>query len=180
MREASARGHLPLRLHRPLGVYLPREVRGVPQDRLPEYPFQRRLRAFSDSCLAGKTPVDLHLLRSEELDPPAARFQGEGDKRVARTKGQGFRYEPREERVYVNPTQYFEPVPLELWEYQIGGYQVLAKWLKDRRDRRLTLGEIRTYCRVVTAIQRTIVVQEEIDALYPEAEKGLVKIADGT
>ena len=57
---------------------------------------------------------------------------------------------------------------------------MLAKWLKDRRERRLTLGEIRTYCRVVTAIERTIVVQEEIDALYPEAEKGLVKIADGT
>ena len=82
--------------------------------------------------------------------------------------------------MYVNKTQYFEPVPLELWEYQIGGYQVLAKWLKDRRDRKLTLGEIRTYCRVVTAIERTIVVQEEIDALYPEAEKDVVRIADGT
>ena len=31
--------------------------------------------------------------------------------------------------VYINKTQYFEPVPLELWDYQIGGYQVLAKWL---------------------------------------------------
>ncbi len=103
-----------------------------------------------------------------------------GDKRVARTKGQGFRYEPREERVYVNPTRYFEPVPLELWEYQIGGYQVLAKWLKDRRERRLTLEEIKTYCRVVTAIQRTIVLQEEIDALYEEAEKRVVQMAHGT
>jgi len=120
--------------------------------------------------------VGLHLLRSEELDPPAARFEGQGDNRVARTKGQGFRYEPREERVYVNKTRYFEPVPLELWEYQIGGYQVLAKWLKDRRDRKLTLEEIKTYCRVVTAIQRTIALQEEIDALYLEAEKQVVRL----
>ena len=73
--------------------------------------------------------------------------------------------------------QYFEPVPLELWEYQIGGYQVLAKWLKDRRDRVLTLEEIKTYCRIVTAIQRTIALQEEIDALYPKAEAQIVKIA---
>jgi hypothetical protein len=47
---------------------------------------------------------------------------------------------------------------------------VLAKWLKDRRDRRLTLEEIKTYCRVVTAVQCTIALQEEIDALYPKAE----------
>ena len=107
-------------------------------------------------------------------------FRGRGDNRIARTKGQGFRYEPREERVYVNKTQYFEPVPLELWEYQIGGYQVLAKWLKDRWDRKLSLGEIKTYCRVVTAIQRTIVVQEEIDALYPETEKEVVKMTRRT
>jgi len=85
-----------------------------------------------------------------------------------------------EERVCVNKTQHFEPVPLELWEYQIGGYKVLAKWLKDRRDRKLTLEEIKTYCRVVTAIQRTIVVQEEIDAVYPEAERQVVGMVDGT
>jgi hypothetical protein len=88
----------------------------------------------------------------------------------------GFRYEPKEERVYVNKTQYFEPIPLELREYQIGGYQVLEKWLKDRRERRLTLEEIKTYCRVVTAIQRTIALQEEIDALYPKAEDQIMKM----
>ena len=53
--------------------------------------------------------MDLHLLRSEELDPPLARLHGEGDGKVAKTKGQGFRYEPGEERVYINPDQYFEP-----------------------------------------------------------------------
>jgi len=81
--------------------------------------------------------------------------------------------------VYINKTQYFEPIPLELWEYPIGGYQVLSKWLKDRRDRRLTLDEIKTYCRVVTAIQRTIALQEEVDALYPEAESQIIPIGGG-
>jgi len=94
---------------------------------------------------------------------------------VARTQSQGFQYEPKEDRVYINKTQYFEPVPLELWEYQIGGYQVLEKWLKDRQQRQLTLEEIKTYCRIVTAIQRTIALQEEVDALYPEAESQIVE-----
>ncbi len=142
----------------------------------PRIPFTTNFELFQTLAALGKRLVYLHLLRSEELDPPTARFQGQGDSRVARTKNQGFRYEPGEERVYVNKTQYFEPVPLELWEYQIGGYQVLAKWLKDRRERRLTLEEIKTYCRVVTAIKRTITLQEEIDALYPEAESQIVEM----
>ncbi len=131
---------------------------------------------FRELAALGRRLVDLHLLRSEELDPPLARFEGEGDNRVARTKSQGFRYEPQEEQVYINKTQYFAPVSQELWEYQIGGYQVLEKWLKDRKERQLTLEEIRTYCRIITAIAKTIEIQEEIDALYPQVEEQLVKL----
>lgn len=144
----------------------------------PRIPFAADFRVFQALAALGERLVNLHLLRLAELDPPVARFQGQGDNRVARTQKQGFRYESREERVYISKTQYFEPVPLELWEYQIGGYQVLEKWLKDRRDRRLSLEEIKTYCHVVTAIQRTIALQEEIDALYPEAEKILAEGVD--
>jgi predicted helicase len=141
----------------------------------PRIPFTSDIGLFQTLAGFGQRLVGLHLLHSEDLDSPTARFEGEGDSRVAGTKKQGFRYESKEERVYVNKTQYFTPVPLEMWEYQIGGYQVLMNWLKYRRDRRLTLEEIKTYCRVVTAIQRTIVLQEEIDALYPEVEKTLIE-----
>ena len=119
----------------------------------------------------GKRLMDLHLLVSQELDQPVARFQGEGDNRVARSKSEGLFHDDKAQRVCINGTQYFEPVRQELWEYRIGGYQVLEKWLKDRKDRPLTLEEIKTYCRMVTAIQRTIALQEESDALYPEVEK---------
>lgn len=43
-------------------------------------------------------------------------------------------------------------------------------------NRELTLDEIRTYCLVVTAIQQTIALQEEIDALYPEVEERIVEM----
>ncbi len=142
----------------------------------PRIPFTTDFALFKTLAKLGRRLVDLHLLQSEELDPPVTRFQGQEDDRISRTQSKGFRYETKDERVYINKTQYFEPVPLELWEYQIGGYQVLAKWLKDRRDRVLTLEEIKTYCRVVTAIQRTIALQEEIDALYPKVEAQIVKI----
>jgi len=140
----------------------------------PRIPFTKDPELFCRLASLGMKLVNLHLLRSEELDPPLARLHGEGDRKVAKTKGQGFRYEPGEERVYINPDQYFEPVPQEVWEYQIGGYQVAEKWLKDRRGQKLSLDEIRTYCRIVTVLWRTIELQEEIDALYPRVEEGII------
>jgi hypothetical protein len=32
-------------------------------------------------------------------------------------------------RVYINDQQYFEGVPPEVWAFQVGGYQVLQRWL---------------------------------------------------
>jgi hypothetical protein len=47
-------------------------------------------------------------------------------------------------RMYINQTQYFEGIEPEVWEFQIGGYQVLNKWLKDRKGRRLSFDDIIT------------------------------------
>ena len=59
---------------------------------------------------------------------------------------------------------------------RIGGYQVCDKWLKDRKDRRLELDDIRTYCRVVTAIERTLAIQKEVDIVYADVENNLMTI----
>jgi len=73
--------------------------------------------------------------------------------------------------VWINKEQYFDGVKEEVWQYQIGGYQVCDKWLKDRKDRTLTLDEIKTYCKIVTALSKTIDLQKEIDQFYEELEK---------
>ena len=117
----------------------------------PRIPFTSNSALFAKLAELGGRLADLHLLRSPELDPPTCRFEGKGDTKVARTKAKGFRYESDEQRQYINKTQYFGPVSPEVYKYRIGGYQVCDKWLKDRKDRRLTLDDIRTYCRLVTA-----------------------------
>jgi len=141
----------------------------------PRIPFTEDYELFQKLAALGKRLVDLHLLRSPELDPPIARFQGEGEG-VVRTGKKGLRYDPKTQRVYINETQYFEGIPPKVWEYQIGGYQVCHKWLKDRKDRRLTLDEIKTYCRIATALGRTIEIQSRIDELYPSVEERLLPV----
>lgn len=137
----------------------------------PRIPFTSDQNLFVRLAELGKRLVELHLLRSPELDPPLAQFKGEGNDRVIVSGRQGLRYDASEERVYINQGQYFAPVPPEVWEYPIGGYQVCHKWLKDRKDRTLTVDEIRTYCCIVTALSKTIEIQAEIDTLYPAVEE---------
>ncbi len=140
----------------------------------PRIPFTVRASLFSELSALGARLVALHLLKSPELDPPASRFEGQGDGRVAKGKKAGLRYDAAEQRVYINRTQYFGPVDEAVWTYRIGGYQVCEKWLKDRQERRLDLDDVRAYCRIVTAIGLTMDVQRAIDALFPEVEKDLV------
>jgi len=112
----------------------------------------------------------LHLLKSTELDPPLCKFQGKGDNRVEKIK-----YEETEKRIYFNEKQYFEEIPQDIWQYQIGGYQVCRKWLKGRKDRCLSLEDIKHYCRMVTALQKMIEIQKEIDNIYEKVEKNIIK-----
>ena len=142
----------------------------------PRVPFTAERELFAKLATLGARLTDLHLLTSLELDPPICRFEGEGNTVVARTKAQGFRYDPDAQRMYINKTQYFGPIPAEVYQYRIGGYQVCEKWLKDRKDRRLQLDDIRTYCQMVTAIGRTIEIQKEIDIAYADVEDNCVPV----
>ena len=126
---------------------------------------------FQQMAALGKRLVDLHLLRSPELDQPIARFEGKGDDLTITTP----KYDPKTKRVWINATYYFEGITPEVWEYQIGGYQVLDKYLKARKGR--SLEDPRHILRVATALAKTIEVQKEIDALYPQVESDLIEFS---
>lgn len=113
----------------------------------PRIPFTKDYETFKKIAELGERLVKLHLLTSPELDPPVAKFQGEGDNKVEKV-----RYENG--RVYINKTQYFEGVEPQVWQYQTGGYQVCDKWLKDRKERILSLEDIKHYCKIVTSLKK--------------------------
>jgi len=134
----------------------------------PRVPFTKNIKLFEKLREYGKRLTELHLLQSAELDPPVAKFQGKGDDKVEKVS-----YEKG--NVLINRNQYFEDIGKEIWEYQIGGYQVCGKWLKDRKGRNLSLDDIKHYCRLVTALKKTMEIQEKIDKIYPEVEKRTVE-----
>ena len=131
----------------------------------PKIPLPPGAEAFEKFAEIGHKLVELHLLRAPELSNPVAKFHGEGDCVVQKIK-----YDPQKRRVWINKTQYFSPVEPEWWEYHIGGYQVLEKWLKDRKRRRLSLEESQTYCKIITAIEKTIELQGRLREIYRRLE----------
>jgi predicted helicase len=139
----------------------------------PRVPFTTDYSHFIDVGRLGRKLVDLHLMKSTELQKPIAKFQGDGDNTVEKIA-----YREGETRLYINKTQYFEGITRNMWEYLIGGYQVLSKWLKYRKGRKLSLEDIKHFCKVATALKKTIEIQEEIDKLYPDVEKDVIEFKE--
>ena len=72
-----------------------------------------------------------------------------------------FRWE--ENRVYINSEQYFENVPEEAWNFYIGGYQPVQKWLKDRKGMTLDFKDVKHYQSIIYVLQQTARIMQEID-----------------
>ena len=62
----------------------------------------------------------------------------------------------------------FQGVPKDAWNFHIGGYQVCAKWLKDRKGRTLTKDDLVHYQKIVVALSETIRLMAEIDAVIEQ------------
>ena len=92
-------------------------------------------------------------------------YEGEGDDAVIKPD---YRKTPDSERLYINTTQYFEPVPEEVYRFQIGGYQVLDKYLKDRKGRTLTLSEVKNIKNIIKVLAFTIDQMRKIDEISNE------------
>lgn len=135
----------------------------------PRISFCKDYKLFQAMARAGEKLVDLHLTKSSKLNKTIAKFEGKGDNLAEQVK-----YDQKKKIVQINAKQHFAHVSKDIWEYQIGGYQVMGKWLKDRKDHRLSLEDIKHYCRIVTAIKETIAIQKKIDKIYTDVEKQTV------
>jgi predicted helicase len=126
----------------------------------PRIPLLSNYDVFKELSNLGKELVDLHLLKHPELEKTEVGFPKAGSNKVDKIKVVGTDYNLS---IYINKEQYFEGIPREVWEYRIGAYQVMEKYLKDRKGRKLSLDKINHYMKVSKAIQLTIELQEKID-----------------
>jgi predicted helicase len=126
----------------------------------PRVPFSESADDFERLSVLGWALVQAHLLR-ELPRHRLAGYHGKGDHMV-----EAVRYSAQEEAVSINNTQLFKPVPKDVWEFHIGGYQVLDKYLKSRKNRVLSLDEISHVGAVADTVAFTIEQMAKIDEAY--------------
>jgi predicted helicase len=125
----------------------------------PRIPFVEDAETFETLSALGWELVQAHLLHTIPESPEVDVSKGSVtvEKPV---------YEESRQRLYINKERYFAPVPREVWEFHIGGYPVLEKYLKSRKDRDLTLDEIEHVQNVVKVLAFTLRQMQKIDATW--------------
>jgi predicted helicase len=125
----------------------------------PRLPLTSDKKLFKQLTKLGKQLVTIHLMEADiESD---SGYPIEGDNLVDKITY-------KNEKVYINKTQYFDNVTEAVWQFHIGGYQVCQKWLKDRKGRELSYDDCNHYFYILAALEQTIDLMEKIDATLPE------------
>lgn len=138
----------------------------------PRVPFTSSYQTFKQMSVLGEQLVNLHLLKGSDFKSLVSKYQGEGTNNMV----EKVNYIENEQRVYINHEKYFDNIEPEVWNYQIGGYQVLKKYLDERKKAGRDVGDEIHYSKIVTALSKTIQLQVMIDHVYPELEKQLLEL----
>jgi predicted helicase len=134
----------------------------------PRIPFTSEYKLFLQLAELGEQLTNLHLLKSKILNKSIAKYKGKGDDRVEKPK-----YDEERQVLFINEKNYFEGITPEVWNYHIGGYQVMEKYLKDRKGR--LMEDPGHYCKMATSIAETILIQAKIDVLFKLVEKKVIE-----
>ena len=145
----------------------------------PRVPLPESVDLFRRLVEAGHDLLALHLLESPKLGKPITSYAGPRNPEVGRVGWSdgtvwldAGKTSAREgHRATMPGTMGFQGVPVEVWDFHIGGYQVCHKWLKDRKGRTLSDEDVAHYQKIVVALNETIRIMAEIEEVI-EAHGG--------
>ena len=127
----------------------------------PRLPLTSNKAIFRALCALGDRLIGLHLM--ERHLSQITSFPIPGNNIVESVRYTALGEHTARGRVWINTGQYFDDVPLEAWNFSIGGYQICMKWLKDRKGRKLSDEELMHYQQIVAILVETASLMHEID-----------------
>ena len=131
----------------------------------PRIPYPPDSGTFYALAEKGEALRALHLMESKKLEALDSTYPVSGTHMVKTPRFEKKGKEDDTGEVWINETQYFGAIPQVAWEFYIGGYQPAQKWLKDRKNRNLTLDEIQHYRKIIKALHETSQIMNEINQI---------------
>ncbi|GAA7098880.1 hypothetical protein BD0015_13030 [Helicobacter pylori] len=133
----------------------------------PKILFTKNKDLFRVLSLLGIELIGLHVLNKESLNYSFEKLKdatiGEScykDERNPIIKKPS--HNDPEQRLYINHSAYFRGVSQEIYDYRIGGYSVLDKYLKSHKDEPCDFDHV---TRIIKVIARTIEIQKTLGFL---------------
>lgn len=122
----------------------------------PRVPYPKDINEFIQISEVGKSLRELHTMENSSRWIVEIGYPIVGNNVVEKV-------EYKNNRVYINETQYFDNIQESVFNYYIGGYQPAQKWLKDRKDQKLAFEDIRHYQEIIYILVNTIKIIENFD-----------------
>lgn len=126
----------------------------------PRIPFTDDSSLFSSLSSLGSALIDLHLLK--KVPAASSSYPISGDDNIDFCKFE-------DNKIKINSLQYFDNISEEVYNYSIGGYKPIEKYIKARET--LTLNDIMHIQKVISVIEKTIELQKSIDEVYKKIDK---------
>ena len=120
---------------------------------------------FETISKLGSELIDFHVMRKVpklEIGEPIS-FSKKESKRNYTVETVD--HDPKENRLYFNKKSYFEKTSKEIWEFKIGGYQVIQKYLKERKDKSIE-SELEHIQKMINIVGYTITQMQKIDQVF--------------
>ncbi len=132
----------------------------------PRINFAVNLPHFFALAKLGEQLLNYHLLHAIPPNKAGECFCATGFDNVLVKKPQnGKWYNQQEQKLYLNQDCYFSEVACEVYEFKIGGYLVLDKYIKSRVERVLDVAEIKQISNIIKVITATLEIIQQIDLL---------------
>lgn len=123
----------------------------------PKIPFVESKELFLQLSALGNSLITLHLLKEQDLPPigePLYKDTANKDLKIS-----AITYAKETKELFINKSLYFEKVESSVWEYKIGGYQVLDKYLKSHKDEEI---DFEYFQKIIQTLHKSLEIEREI------------------
>ncbi len=127
----------------------------------PRIPLPHSAEEFEYFAELGQQLIDLHLMKNANNWALETKFPESGSQKVEQASR-------KEDKIFINDTQYFSNVSDIAWNFYIGGYQPAQKWLKDRKGCILSYDDLMHYRQIIHALCETDKIMKNIDKKMAE------------
>ncbi|EHE0558248.1 N-6 DNA methylase [Campylobacter upsaliensis] len=131
----------------------------------PKVSFEVSVKEFERFEKLGSELIKLHLMQEIPQDEIDFIFLKESKKPNFKITKYQEKERFVENKIILNEDLAISPISAEIWNYTIGGYQVLKQWLKYRKDYVCTKEELEHLLKICKILKKTIEIQGKLNEI---------------